>query len=90
MAIIVVGKLILKLDSRVEFIEKSIPAILMARQSSDCEDFSVSADPIDENRVNIFEKWTSKKALEAFRNTGPDSDVLSLVDVFNVDEYEVN
>ncbi|GHE95640.1 putative quinol monooxygenase [Thalassotalea profundi] len=89
MAILVTGKLILKPDSRNEFIEKSIPAILLARQNSACEDFSVSADPVDENRVNIFEKWTSKNALEVFRNTGPESDVFSLVEVFNIDEYEV-
>jgi quinol monooxygenase YgiN len=55
-AIIVAGKLKLKPGSRDEFIEKSREAISQARELEDCEDFSVSPDTLDENRVNIFEK----------------------------------
>ena len=57
MTIIVAGKLTIKPGSRDEFIEKSREAILQARKNEDCEDFSVSPDPIDFDRVNIFEKW---------------------------------
>ena len=49
----------------------------------------MSPDPIDKNRVNIFEKWKSRAAMEEFRNTGPESDPFSLVEAFDVDEYEV-
>jgi quinol monooxygenase YgiN len=54
-----------------------------------CEDFSVSADPVDSTRVNIFEKWQSRAALDAFRNAGPESDLFDLVESFDVEEYEV-
>ncbi|MEW8318501.1 MAG: antibiotic biosynthesis monooxygenase family protein [Candidatus Thiodiazotropha sp.] len=78
MAIIVAGKLKLRPGSRDEFIDKSREAISQARELEACEDFSVSPDPIDENRVNIFEKWTSQKSLDSFRNSGLDNGAFSL------------
>lgn len=90
MAIIVAGKLRLKPGSRGEFIEKSRDAMTQARSLDACEDFSVSPDPIDENRVNIFEKWVARAPLEEFRNSGPDNDSLSLVESFDINEYEIN
>ncbi len=90
MAIIVAGKLMLKPGSRTEFIEKSRDAITQARLLDACEDFAVSPDPIDENRVNIFEKWSARAPLEAFRNAGPENAAFSLVVSFDVHEYAVN
>ncbi len=90
MTIIVAGKLTIKSGSRDEFVEKSRNAVLLARKNEACEDFSVSPDQIDLNRVNIFEKWKSRSALDAFRDSGPESDIFSLVESFDVNEYEVN
>lgn len=89
MPVIVAGKLILKPHSRDEFIQKSIETTALARKSEACEDFSVSPDPINSDRVNIFEKWENRQALDAFRKSGPESDIFSLVESFNVTEYEV-
>lgn len=89
MAIIVAGKLQLKQGSRDEFIQKSCEAIALARGLDSCEHFSVSADPIDENRVNVYEKWNTKASLDSFRNTGSDTDLSSFVDSFDIHEYEV-
>lgn len=90
MAIIVAGKLIIKPELRDEFITKSQESIQLARSNTACEDFSVSPDSIDSNRVNVFEKWQSYTALKAFRDSGPDSDLFTLVESFEVKEYEVN
>lgn len=90
MAIIVAGKLILKRGKRDEFLRKSLESVKQARLSDACEDFSVSADPIDDNRVNVFEKWTSRSHLEEFRHSGPDDDCFALVEAFDVTEYEIN
>jgi len=90
MAIIVAGKLIIKSGWRNEFIEKSREAILQARNNEACVDFSVSPDPIDMNRVNIFEKWKSRSELNVFRESGPENDMFSLVKSFDVNEYEIN
>lgn len=90
MAIIVIGKLTMKSGLRDEFVEKSQEAILLARKNEGCVEFSVSPDPIDLNRVNIFEKWISRTALDAFRNSGPENNIFSLVESFDVNEYEVS
>ncbi len=90
MIIIVAGSLRIKPGARDKFIEKSREAILLARQNQDCEDFAVSPDQIDSNRVNVFERWKSRSALEAFRGSGPETDIFALVEAFNVNEYEVN
>lgn len=90
MSIIVAGKLSLNSGARSEFLDKSRAAILQARELDACDDFSVSPDPIDENRVNIFEKWSSREELNAFRNAGPDNSYFALVGSFHVNEYEIN
>jgi quinol monooxygenase YgiN len=89
MAIIVAGKLTIKLGLRDVFVARSVEAVIAARRNPACEDFSVSPDPVDSDRVNIFEKWRSKSDLYAFRNSGPESDLFSLVESFDVQEYEV-
>jgi quinol monooxygenase YgiN len=88
--IIVAGKLIIKTGFREEFIENSLTAISLARKNKACEDFSVSPDPIDANRVNIFEKWESRSALASFRESGPSDNGFSLIESFDVNEYEVS
>ena len=90
MSIIVAGKLTIKSELRNDFVQQSLEAIALARKNEACEDFSVSPDPLDINRVNIFEKWKSKSDLQAFRDSGTDDDLFSLVDSFDVAEYEVD
>ena len=89
MAIIVAGRLTIQPGRRDEFVVRSIDAVVKARAHDACEDFSVSADPVDSTRVNIFEKWRSRFALDAFRSAGPESDLFDLVESFDVEEYEV-
>jgi quinol monooxygenase YgiN len=38
-----------------------------ARQQDGCLDFSISADPLDPERVNLFECWRDREALDAWR-----------------------
>lgn len=66
-----------------------LAAVIQARNHKSCEDFSVSPDPIDPNRVNIFEMWCSRADLGAFRSSGSETDVFSLVESFDVQEYEI-
>ena len=55
MPIIVAGYLKIKNGSREQFIAASIDNVRLARENNHCLDFALSADPIDLNRVNIFE-----------------------------------
>jgi quinol monooxygenase YgiN len=41
--------------------------VVRARASEGCLDMSISADPIDPDRLNIFECWRDRPALNAWR-----------------------
>lgn len=43
----------------------------------------------DPHRVNVFERWRTREALEAFRDGGPDDDLTSLIVRARVSEYEL-
>ncbi len=89
MAILVAGSLIIKEGYRDAFVASSTEAVALARASDECLDFAVSPDPLDGTRVNIFEKWVSRQALENFREGGQESDMFSLINAFDVSEYDV-
>ena len=89
MPIIVAGKLIIKSGLRDRFIIESLESVSIARSNKSCEDFSVSPDLLEENRVNIFEKWCSLEALDAFRVAIPENDLFAMVESFQVNEYEI-
>lgn len=38
-----------------------------ARKRDGCLDLSISADPIDADRINLFELWRDQEALDAWR-----------------------
>jgi len=89
MPIIVAGKLIVKTGLRDDFINASLEAISIARKHKSCDDFSVSSDPLDLNRVNIFEKWASRSALDEFRQGSSENQSFSMVESFDIGEYEI-
>ena len=88
--IIVEGKLYITSGKRDLFIEKSMHAMRTARQTKGCFDFVVAADPIELDRVNIFEKWESEKELTAFRGSGPNDELSSLISKAAVNQHVVD
>lgn len=88
--IIVSGNIYLKPGKREEFIQKSIESIDLARKTKGCKDFSVSPDPLDINRVNIYEAWDTREQLDKFRASGPEDDSFLLIESINVKEYEIS
>ncbi len=45
-----------------------------AIQAPGCQDFVQSADPIDPERINIYERWDTDELLMSFRTSGDESD----------------
>jgi quinol monooxygenase YgiN len=54
-----------------------------------CLDFSISANLLDPGRVNIFERWQSRAAVEAFRGSGPSDEQGAAIRGGSVAEYDV-
>jgi quinol monooxygenase YgiN len=47
------------------------------RRASGCLDVVIAADPLDPSRVNIYERWESQEALDAWRGVAhaPDTGI---------------
>jgi quinol monooxygenase YgiN len=75
--IIVSGRIYVTPGRRDAFVAGSRDAVVQARQAPGCLDFVVAADPIDPDRVNVYEQWETEADLEAFRGEGPGSDLTS-------------
>jgi hypothetical protein len=46
-------------------------------------------DLLDPGRVNIFERWESRAAVEAFRGSGPSDEQAATIVAASVAEYDV-
>jgi quinol monooxygenase YgiN len=85
--IIVAGQIYV--SDRERFLEMSREAMRLARAADGCLDFVVAADPLEDGRVNVLERWTDRDSLHAFRGSGPGDDLTALIESAEVNEYEV-
>jgi quinol monooxygenase YgiN len=77
--IIVSGRIYVRAGARPQFLASSAEAVAQARKSRGCRDFVVAADPIEPDRVNVYEEWETEEALMAFRGDGPGEDLSSAI-----------
>jgi quinol monooxygenase YgiN len=87
--IIVAGALIVDPPARAAYLAGCAPVVELARAAPGCLDFALSADLIDESRVNVYERWESADSLSRFRGSGPPADQLTELLEIRVGEYEV-
>ena len=88
--IIVSGKIYVRSGTRQTFLAASLEAIAQARHTAGCHDFVVAADPIEPDRVNVYEEWESEEALLTFRGAGPDEDLSSSIVRANVAQHVIS
>jgi quinol monooxygenase YgiN len=75
MEIIVSGTLHVAPDERGIYISDRLAIIAHARRAPGCLDFSLSPDPLDDGRINVYERWRSREDLGAYRaGDGPELD----------------
>jgi quinol monooxygenase YgiN len=77
--LIVSGRIYVRPGARQAFLTSSLAAVAQARSARGCRDFVVAADPMEPDRVNVYEEWESEEALMTFRGAGPDHDVSSSI-----------
>jgi quinol monooxygenase YgiN len=87
--IIVAGWLRVAAENRAPYLETCRDVIVAARAASGCIDFHVSADAIDDERVNVFEQWESTDAVEAFRGSGPSDEQQAMIIGAHVEQHEI-
>lgn len=74
---------------RDEYLASCVPVIEAARRIEGCHDFHLAADPIESERINVFEQWVSADAVEAFRASGPEAGRQSMVIDAHVEQHEI-
>ncbi len=87
--IIVAGHLTVEPSHRDSYLAGCADVVEQARAAAGCLDFAISADLIDPGRINVFERWDSRAALEDFRGSGPGDDQSAAMLSVAVAEYEV-
>ena len=77
--IIVAGTLRVAAGDRDRYLAAVAGVAVLARQAPGCLDFVQAADPLDPERINIYERWESDADLDRFRSQGdpevPEPDV---------------
>lgn len=87
--LIIAGYLIVDAKDREAFVAEGVRAVSMARNAPGCLDFSITADTVDPQRVNIFERWETEEQLLAFRGSGPDSGTAARILDADVKRYVI-
>lgn len=71
--VIVSGWLRVAPEARGGYLAECRPVIEAARTAPGCLDFHLSADPLDDGRINVYERWRDEASVESFRGAGPSS-----------------
>ena len=87
--IIVAGHLIVDPSQRPDYLDTTTEVITSARTTDGCLDFSITADPIEPNRINVYERWNNVEAVEAFRGSGPSDQQQAQILSADVTQYEI-
>jgi quinol monooxygenase YgiN len=72
--IIIAGWLRVAVGDRDRYLAAVADVARLARVAPGCLDFVQAADPIDAERIDIFERWESDEDVQRFRTSG-DPDV---------------
>jgi quinol monooxygenase YgiN len=87
--VIVAGHVMVDPAQRGDYLTGCVDAVRQARNAAGCLDFAISADPVDPGRINVFERWDSRAAVEAFRGSGPSDEQGAAMLSASVCEYDV-
>jgi quinol monooxygenase YgiN len=68
--IIIAGHLRVAADERDRYLAAVADVAVQARQALGCHDFVQSPDPIDPERITIYERWDDDESLLVFRTSG--------------------
>jgi quinol monooxygenase YgiN len=87
--VIVAGALIVAPEERGRYLDGCRDAVAAARAAEGCLDYALSADLLDAGRINVYERWRSRRDLHRFRGSGPSDDQLVALIHIRVAEFDV-
>jgi quinol monooxygenase YgiN len=87
--VIVAGHITVEPERRESYLAGCVSVVEKARGAAGCLDFAITADLLDPGRVNVFERWESQAAVEAFRGGGPSNEQGAAMLAASVAEYDI-
>lgn len=88
--ILVAGHLQVEPGNRAAYLEDCCSVVRLAHAADWCLDFALSPDLRDPGRINVFARWQTVAAVEAFRGSGPGGDQASQILDAGVHQFEVS
>jgi quinol monooxygenase YgiN len=88
--VIVAGHVVVDPQERDDYLAGCVEVVRQARRAPGCLDFALSADLLEPGRVNIFERWESVAAVQAFRGGGPSDEQGAAIRAASVAEYDIS
>lgn len=87
--LIVAGHITVDPAERDKYVADCGVVVELARAAPGCLDFSICADTVDPDRINIYERWETEEELMAFRGSGPDGGQLAAIRSADVKRYGI-
>jgi quinol monooxygenase YgiN len=87
--VIVAGHITVAPEQRDSYLAGCVSVVEQARDAAGCLDFAIGADLVDPGRINVFERWDSQAAVEAFRGSGSSDEQGEAMLSASVAEYDV-
>jgi quinol monooxygenase YgiN len=88
--VIVAGYIVVEPLRRDGYLAECRDVVRQARRTPGCLDYAISADLLEPGRIDIFERWQSQAALDAFRGSGPSDEQHGAIVSASVSEYDVD
>ena len=87
--IIVSGWLQVEPHQREAYLDSCRRIIESARAAPGCIGFYLAADPLEHDRINVYEHWQTASDVEEFREGGPDTEPQAAVLAASVHQHEI-
>ncbi|MEU2039462.1 putative quinol monooxygenase [Nocardia niwae] len=78
----------LRVTDRDRYLDSCREVVALARAAEGCLDFSLGADLLEPDRVNVYERWTTRAAVERFRGTGTSGELDARIVGADVREFD--
>ncbi|MEW1700263.1 antibiotic biosynthesis monooxygenase family protein [Streptomyces sp. NPDC093249] len=88
--IIIAGELRVDPADRAAYLDGCAEVVRQARAAAGCLDFALSADPVDPDRINVYERWETDEDLVRFRDTGPEPGQTARIRDAEVRKYRIS
>ncbi len=85
--IIVAGHIRVDPAGREDYLDSCREVVSLARVAEGCLDFSIAADLLESDRINIYERWETRETLDAFRGSGTGDDQSAAIRAADVREF---